>query len=63
MLYMQMQASKLGAVFEGVLIICNAQVCGYFGWTECEYGSKCSCAMDLLGIFCLSWGCQTSAAQ
>lgn len=36
------------------------QVCGYFGWSECEYGSKCSCNFDLLGIFCLQWGCQTS---
>ena len=38
---------------------CNAaaQVCGYFGWSECEYGSKCSCSMDFLGLFCFSWGC------
>ena len=39
-------------------VLSCAQVCGYFGWSECEYGSKCSCAMDLFGLFCLSWGCQ-----
>ncbi|BDA42488.1 KDEL-tailed cysteine endopeptidase CEP2 [Coccomyxa sp. Obi] len=39
------------------------EVCGYFGWSECEYGSKCSCTFDLLGIFCLQWGCKTATPQ
>jgi hypothetical protein len=39
----------------------HAQVCGFFGWSQCEFGTTCNCQMDVLGLFCLSWGCAAAA--
>ncbi len=38
-------------------------VCGFFGWSECEHGSTCSCKFSLFDLFCLSWGCADAARE
>ena len=41
----------------------NPEVCGYFGFSECEAGSKCSCRFSFFNLFCLSWGCADAAHE
>ena len=41
----------------------NPEVCGYFGFSECAAGSKCSCRFSFFNLFCLSWGCADAAHE
>ena len=41
----------------------NPEVCGYFGFSECAAGSKCSCRFNFFNLFCLSWGCADAAHE
>ena len=41
----------------------NPEVCGYFGFSECAAGSKCSCRFNFFNLFCLSWGCADASHE
>ena len=39
-----------------------AEICGYFGLSECPPRSACDCRWSFFGLFCLNWGCDPDAA-
>ena len=38
------------------------EICGLFGFTECELHQSCACNLSFFNFFCLSWGCRDGSA-